>query len=90
MLLSLMGKQHCIIEGEGEALEDLGEEVKASAREIFGLKAAVVECRKEMTMEDFWGGIMVEEDEEQGEERMVGVFFFEFSYLVVAVTLLWS
>ena len=76
MLLSLIAKQHCIIESEEERMEDLGREVRAASGEVFGLKAAIVDCKREMTMEQFWGGIMIEEDEGE-EDRMVGGFSFD-------------
>ena len=78
MLLSLIAKQHCIIESEEEVMGDLVREVRAASGEVLGLKAATVDCRGEMTMEEFWGGIMIEEDEGE-EDRTVGRFSFNFN-----------
>ena len=72
MLLSLLGKQHCIIESEDGVLGALAEEVKAASGQVFGLRAAVVECRPDTTMEEFWESILVADEEEgKGEERAV-------------------
>ena len=76
ILLCLVAGQHCIIETEEDALDNLQEELQLVrcglksksftegfdqiASNVYGLSAAVIHCSQNTTLEDFSYGILVE------------------------------
>ncbi|EEH50813.2 uncharacterized protein PADG_06892 [Paracoccidioides brasiliensis Pb18] len=58
VLLSLVAREHCIIDTEGEALDDLENELILIARDIFGLSHATLNCSPETTLEEFSNAIL--------------------------------
>ncbi|KAI9718041.1 MAG: hypothetical protein M1812_004299 [Candelaria pacifica] len=58
-LLCLVANQHCIIETEDEALDQLGQELSLVASTNFGLSAAIVDCSANQSLDDFRRDILV-------------------------------
>ncbi|KAJ4290554.1 hypothetical protein N0V90_010771 [Kalmusia sp. IMI 367209] len=63
-LLCLITDQHCIIEANRQSLDELDQEIRLVARNVFGLTWAVLECTESTTLDDFGTGILVDEDAE--------------------------
>lgn len=60
-LLCLITDQHCIIEAEKQSLDELDQEIRLVAKNVFGLTSAVLECSESTTLDDFGSGILVDE-----------------------------
>lgn len=52
-LLCLTNNEHCIIDAEPEALEDVVQELRLISAKVFGLPHVVVDCTPTMTLDDF-------------------------------------
>ena len=57
-LLSLVSKQHCIVECEDDQVDDVAQELALIAAGVFGLSCAVVTCNDTTTHEDFGSAII--------------------------------
>ncbi|KAF2633103.1 hypothetical protein BU25DRAFT_329629 [Macroventuria anomochaeta] len=62
VLVCLVAEQHCIIQTEGQLLDNVEEELKLVATDVFGLTWAVLECNKQTTLDDFGCGILVKDE----------------------------
>ncbi|KAF2658937.1 hypothetical protein K491DRAFT_702587 [Lophiostoma macrostomum CBS 122681] len=64
VLLCLVADQHCIIETEGQLLDNLQHELEIVATSVFGLTCSVLECSQQTTLDDFGSGILVTGDDD--------------------------
>ncbi|KAH6642260.1 hypothetical protein C7974DRAFT_98312 [Boeremia exigua] len=64
-LVCLVAEQHCVIETERQLLDDVEEELKLIASNVFGLTWAVLECSEHTTLDDFGCGILVKDEREE-------------------------
>ncbi|KAF1990021.1 hypothetical protein K402DRAFT_444535 [Aulographum hederae CBS 113979] len=64
-LLCLVADQHCILESEADALDELEEELKLICRNTFGLTSAVLECSEKTSIDEFGNGILIEGERER-------------------------
>ncbi|KAG5300735.1 COG0714 domain-containing protein [Histoplasma ohiense] len=70
VLLSLVARQHCIIDTEREVLDDLENELILIAENIFGLSHATLDCSPNMTVEEFSNAVLAPDAERQGYDRL--------------------
>ncbi|KAH9877688.1 hypothetical protein J1614_002905 [Plenodomus biglobosus] len=61
-LICLVAEQHCIIEAEQELIDDVQEELKLVASNTFGLTWATLSCDQHTSLDDFGGGILVQDE----------------------------
>ena len=86
MLLSLIAKEHCIIQTEEEALDALEEEVRLIASNVLGLSCSSLHCTRSTTLEDFTHGLLIDESPMQSlssprySNRRASAYNFERSY----------
>jgi len=59
-LLCFIAEEHCIIDTEPDALDDLVEELKLVASNVFGLSHAVVDCSSQISLDDFATSILAD------------------------------
>ncbi|KAH7138768.1 hypothetical protein B0J11DRAFT_515242 [Dendryphion nanum] len=64
VLICLVADQHCIIECEERALDELGREISLVASNVFHLTHAVLECTENTSLDEFGNGILTDEDSE--------------------------
>ncbi|CAG8981443.1 hypothetical protein HYALB_00013636 [Hymenoscyphus albidus] len=57
-LICLVAKEHCIIDTEPDALDELVEELELVAAKVFGLSHAVIDCSEHTTLDDFAHAIL--------------------------------
>ncbi|EAT82451.1 hypothetical protein SNOG_10116 [Parastagonospora nodorum SN15] len=62
VLICLVADQHCIIDTEQHLSNNVEEELRLIARDVFGLTCAVLSCSELTTLDDFGNGILVGED----------------------------
>ncbi|KAF1357429.1 hypothetical protein EJ07DRAFT_129072 [Lizonia empirigonia] len=62
VLVCIVAEQHCIVQTEGQLLDNVEEELKLIATNVFGLTCAVLECTEQTTLDDFGCGILVQND----------------------------
>ncbi|KAF2126675.1 hypothetical protein P153DRAFT_369340 [Dothidotthia symphoricarpi CBS 119687] len=62
VLICLVADQHCIVEAEKDAIDDVQQELQLVATRVFGLTCAVLNCDEHTTLDDFGRGILVEEE----------------------------
>ncbi|KAH5423342.1 hypothetical protein HBI23_198890 [Parastagonospora nodorum] len=62
VLICLVADQHCIIDTEQHLINNVEEELRLIARDVFGLTCAVLSCSELTTLDDFGNGILVGED----------------------------
>ncbi|RDL39559.1 Uncharacterized protein BP5553_03899 [Venustampulla echinocandica] len=60
-LICLVAKEHCIIDTEPDALDDLVEELELVTANVFGLPHAVVDCSEHTSLDDFAHAILTVE-----------------------------
>jgi hypothetical protein len=53
VLICLIAQEHCIIDTEPDALDDLVQELELVAAKVFGLSHAVVDCSEHTSLDDF-------------------------------------
>ncbi|KAI9878614.1 MAG: hypothetical protein M1830_000381 [Pleopsidium flavum] len=58
-LLCLIANQHCIIETDKDALDELEQELQLIVSKIYGLSCAVLHCSINTTIDDFGNAILV-------------------------------
>ncbi|KAF1970649.1 hypothetical protein BU23DRAFT_581979 [Bimuria novae-zelandiae CBS 107.79] len=63
-LLCLITEQHCIIEAEKQSLDEIDQEIRLVAKNVFGLTWAVLECSESTTLDEFGTGILVGGEDE--------------------------
>ncbi|CAG8956603.1 hypothetical protein HYFRA_00011914 [Hymenoscyphus fraxineus] len=57
-LICLVTKEHCIIDTEPDALDELVDELELVAAKVFGLSHAVIDCSEHTTLDDFAHAIL--------------------------------
>jgi len=57
-LLCLVAQEHCIIDTDPVALDDLVQELELVASKVFGLSSAVVDCTEHTSLDDFAHAIL--------------------------------
>ncbi|EKD19578.1 hypothetical protein MBM_02815 [Drepanopeziza brunnea f. sp. 'multigermtubi' MB_m1] len=57
-LICLVAEEHCIIDTEPDAIDDLVQELQLIASKVFGLSNAVVDCYEHTTLDDFAHAIL--------------------------------
>ncbi|PVH89702.1 hypothetical protein DL98DRAFT_401530 [Cadophora sp. DSE1049] len=57
-LICLVAQEHCIIDTEPDAIEDLAQELQLVASKVFGLSNAVVDCHEHTSLDDFAHAIL--------------------------------
>ncbi|KAE8450897.1 hypothetical protein EG329_005337 [Mollisiaceae sp. DMI_Dod_QoI] len=57
-LICLVAQEHCIIDTEPDALDDLLQELEFVATKIFGLSPAVIDCSEHTSLDDFAHAIL--------------------------------
>ncbi|KAF8462251.1 hypothetical protein BDZ91DRAFT_641625, partial [Kalaharituber pfeilii] len=62
VLLSLIGKQHCLITTDEQHLESLQRQLERVGSGGFGLTTAVVNCSPDTTVDDFAAAILVQDE----------------------------
>ncbi|KAH8668170.1 hypothetical protein BGZ60DRAFT_45069 [Tricladium varicosporioides] len=60
-LICLVAKEHCIIDTEPVALDELVQELELIAAKVFGLTYAVVDCSEHTSLDDFGHAILTVE-----------------------------
>ncbi|KAH7342776.1 hypothetical protein BKA65DRAFT_504748 [Rhexocercosporidium sp. MPI-PUGE-AT-0058] len=57
-LICLIAQEHCIIDTEPDAIDDLAQELQLVASKVFGLSNAVLDCHEHTTLDDFAHAIL--------------------------------
>ncbi|EDN91116.1 hypothetical protein SS1G_00519 [Sclerotinia sclerotiorum 1980 UF-70] len=57
-LICLVAEEHCIIDTDPDALDDLVQELQLVASKVFGLTYAVIDCNSHTTLDDFAHAIL--------------------------------
>ncbi|KAF8866694.1 hypothetical protein BDZ45DRAFT_795158 [Acephala macrosclerotiorum] len=57
-LICLVAQEHCIIDTEPDALDDLVQELELVATKVFGLSHAVIDCSEHTSLDDFAHAIL--------------------------------
>ncbi|KAB8300163.1 hypothetical protein EYC80_000390 [Monilinia laxa] len=57
-LICLIAEEHCIIDTDPDALDDLIQELQLVASKVFGLTYAVINCNSQTTLDDFAQAIL--------------------------------
>ncbi|KAH6724141.1 hypothetical protein BKA61DRAFT_587903 [Leptodontidium sp. MPI-SDFR-AT-0119] len=57
-LICLVAQEHCIIDTEPDAIDDLAQELQLVASKVFGLSNAVVDCHEHTSLDDFAHAIL--------------------------------
>ncbi|KAL2368861.1 hypothetical protein BDBG_08311 [Blastomyces gilchristii SLH14081] len=70
VLLSLVAREHCIIDTEREVLDDLENELILIAENIFGLSHATLNCSPDTTVEEFSNAILAHDAERPDYDRL--------------------
>ncbi|KAG9237715.1 hypothetical protein BJ875DRAFT_438141 [Amylocarpus encephaloides] len=52
-LICLVAKEHCIIDTEPDAIDELVDELELVAEKVFGLPHALIDCSEHTTLDDF-------------------------------------
>ncbi|KLJ06761.1 hypothetical protein EMPG_17755 [Blastomyces silverae] len=70
VLLSLVAREHCIIDTEREVLDDLENELILITENIFGLSHATLDCSPDTTLEEFSNAILAHDAERPDYDRL--------------------
>ncbi|KAG4414435.1 hypothetical protein IFR04_012450 [Cadophora malorum] len=57
-LICLVAQEHCIIDTEPDAIDDLAQELQLVGSKVFGLSNAVVDCHEHTSLDDFAHAIL--------------------------------
>ncbi|PGH03235.1 hypothetical protein AJ79_07430 [Helicocarpus griseus UAMH5409] len=77
VLLCLIAREHCIIDTERDALDDLENELILIAENIFGLSHATFNCSPETTLEEFSNAVLTHDSERPDFERLSSLTSYE-------------
>ncbi|KAL2075640.1 hypothetical protein VTL71DRAFT_583 [Oculimacula yallundae] len=57
-LICLVAQEHCIIDTEPDAIDELTQELQLVASKVFGLSNAIIDCHEHTTLDDFAHAIL--------------------------------